>query len=258
VLSRPPIDREALHATVGSTWARVDVVESTESTNADLLADVQAPDRAVLVAEVQTAGRGRLDRTWQSPPGAGLTFSVLLRPAVPAAAWGWLPLLAGVAVHKAVAAHVACSVKWPNDLLDADGGKLAGILAQTAGDAVVVGIGVNVTTQRDELPVPTASSLALLGATPDRTALLAAILGEFATRYGAWSAAGGDASASGLAESYRAVCSTIGSEIEVQTPGPALRGTAVDVDESGRLVLEVAGERHTVAAGDVTHVREAG
>ena len=255
VTSRPPIDREALHATVGASWARLEVVESTTSTNADLLGDAAAPDRSVLVAEVQTAGRGRLDRAWQSPARAGLTFSVLLRPAVPAATWGWLPLLAGVALHDAVGGHVPSSLKWPNDLLDAVGGKLAGILAQSTGDAVVVGIGLNVTTERDELPVPTASSLVLAGAAVDRTALLGEILARLAARYGEWSAAGGDAESSGIAAAYRAACSTIGADVEVQTPAGPLAGRALDVDSGGRLVLDVDGQRHTVAAGDVTHVR---
>jgi BirA family biotin operon repressor/biotin-[acetyl-CoA-carboxylase] ligase len=236
-------------------WGRVDVVESTESTNADLLADTGAPDRTVRVAEVQTAGRGRLDRQWSSAYGAGLTFSVLLRPVASPASWGWLPLLAGVALRDAVSAHARCTLKWPNDLLAADGDKLAGILAQTAADAVVVGIGLNVTTQREELPVPTATSLALQGARPDRTALLGQILLRLGERYDAWQAAGGDAFASGLAADYRAACSTIGATVRVETPAGTLVGRAIDVDAGGRLVLDAGGTRHTVAAGDVTHVR---
>lgn len=267
VTSRPPIDREALQATAGASWTRIDVVDSTASTNLDLLADDDAPDRCVLVAEMQTAGRGRLDRTWTSPRGAGLTFSVLLRPAVPAATWGWLPLLAGVALHDAISAYVPVRLKWPNDLLDADGGKLAGILAQTAGAAVVIGIGLNVTTRRDELPVPTASSLALLNSDRrsdqnsdqrsdlDRTALLGEILTRIAARYESWSAAGGDAEAAGTVQAYRVACATIGSDVEVQTPGGELRGRAVAVDAGGRLVLKTGDQTHTVAAGDVTHVR---
>src|SRR5262249_5320177 len=148
-------------------WARVEVVEEIASTNTDLLAASGAPDRSVLAAEHQTAGRGRFDRSWTSPPRAGLTFSVLLRPAVPAPLWGWLPLLAGLALRGALpaTAHVPTSLKWPNDLLATqDGRKLAGILVQTSGDAVVVGMGVNVDTTADELPDGAATSLALCGA----------------------------------------------------------------------------------------------
>ncbi|HJQ43916.1 MAG TPA: biotin--[acetyl-CoA-carboxylase] ligase, partial [Jatrophihabitantaceae bacterium] len=134
---REPLDESGLRDLLGTRWQRVVVVDETTSTNADLLQDTSAPDRSVLVAEVQTAGRGRLDRTWTSPPGAGLTFSVLLRPDVPMQHWGWLPLIAGVALHEAVASSTAVPValKWPNDLLaGAESRKAAGILAQTSGD----------------------------------------------------------------------------------------------------------------------------
>jgi BirA family biotin operon repressor/biotin-[acetyl-CoA-carboxylase] ligase len=258
VISRPPIDREALQATVERQWARVDVVDSTESTNADLLADARAPDRSVLVAEVQSAGRGRLDRSWSSPARAGLTFSVLLRPELPAPAassLGWLPLLAGVAVHDALRPLLPVTLKWPNDVLDADGGKLAGILAQASGSAVVIGVGLNVWTQRDELPVPTASSLALRGVQIDRTELLGSILLHLAERYDAWLAAGGDAAVSGIATAYRIACGTLGAAVDVDTPAGHIAGLAVDVDPGGRLVLDTSGGRRTVAAGDVTHVR---
>jgi len=252
---RRSIDAAALYATAGSRWARVVVVDTAESTNADLLADSAAPDRSVLVAEVQTAGRGRLDRTWSSPPRTGLTFSVLLRPPVPVPSWSWLPLLAGVAVFDAVRPVADVALKWPNDLLGSDGGKLAGILAQTVDDAIVIGIGVNVHTTRAELPVPTATSIALLGGAADRTELLVAILDMLDARYLDWTAAGGDAEASGLAPAYRAACATLGQDVTVDANGTTLRGRAVDIDEIGRLVLDSDGERVVIAAGDVTHVR---
>ena len=139
------------------------MVARTGSTNADLVAGARdgAPEGAVLVAEEQTAGRGRMGRSWLSPPRAALTFSVLLRPTdVPAARRGWLPLLAGVAVATAIrqVSALDAALKWPNDVL-LRSGKLAGILAEQSGDAVVVGIGVNVSTARHELPAPAASSL---------------------------------------------------------------------------------------------------
>src|SRR5690348_8917509 len=146
--ARDPIDIDRVRSLLGERWARIDAVAETPSTNLDLLEQHGAADRTALVAEHQTAGRGRLDRAWSSPPGAGLTFSALLRPEVPLLRWGWLPLLAGVALADAVRARtgVEAVLKWPNDLLAPDGGKLAGILVQTADDVVVIGIGLNVST----------------------------------------------------------------------------------------------------------------
>lgn len=242
-------------------WERVDVVDSTDSTNADLLADSAAPDRSVLVAEHQLAGRGRFDRTWTSPPRAGLTFSALLRPSVPMGDWGWLPLLAGVALRDAVAevTGLDSGLKWPNDLLAADGRKLAGILAQTAGQVVVVGIGLNVTTDEGELPVDAATSLLLAGAdSVDRTALLAEILRRLDARYAQWTDCGGDAAACGLAEAYRLACTTLGRVVQVRLAGDnVVEGTAIDVDELGRLLVRTAAGDQPVGAGDVEHVRPA-
>ena len=142
----------------------------------------------MLVAELQTGGRGRLDRSWSSPSRAGLTFSVLLRPTVPVPGWGWLPLLAGLALRRTVGGDAA--LKWPNDLLlGPDDGKVAGILAQAGEGAVVIGVGLNVTLTAAELPVPTATSLALQGAGQlDRTVLLAGFLTELDAVLGRWQA----------------------------------------------------------------------
>lgn len=255
-MRRDPIKRDALP---GSRWSRITVVDETRSTNADLLADPEAPDRTVLVAEHQIAGRGRLERSWMSPPRAGLTFSVLLRPTVPITAWGWLPLLAGVALHEAVRDEtgVEAALKWPNDLLHAPTGrKLAGILAQTAADAVVIGIGLNVTNTFDELP-DTATSLTLCAArSSDRTALLTAILIRLDARLSAWTATGGDAQASGLAEAYRGACSTLGRDVAVTTTdGSRLVGHALAIGADGRLQLAVQGGMQAIGAGDVEHLR---
>jgi BirA family biotin operon repressor/biotin-[acetyl-CoA-carboxylase] ligase len=262
---RSPIDADTVLAAVGDRWARVVVVEQTESTNSDLLADSNAPDRSALVAELQVAGRGRLDRQWISPAGSGLTFSVLLRPTVALMAWGWLPLLAGVALHDAVVdtTGVPVALKWPNDLLATGGphagGKLAGILAQTSGETVVIGIGLNVSSTEDELPTQAATSLALCGADEiDRGLLLAEILRRLDARIAQWTDVGGDAEACGLASAYRDSCATIGQDVAVSTLDSVVRGRAVGIDDSGRLVLEVGGGRQqTVGAGDVEHVRPA-
>ena len=175
----------------GGLWTSLEVVAVTGSTNADLLRRGGAEGQ-VLVAESQVAGRGRMGRSWVSAPGASLTFSVLLRPvSVPAARRGWLPLLTGVAVASAVrdVSGVAAVLKWPNDVL-AGSRKLAGILAEQSGDAVVIGIGLNVATPADALPVSPsglpATSLLVEGASVSREALLAGILRELERRYTAF------------------------------------------------------------------------
>ena len=261
-MTRRPIDRDALRGALNDRWARVEVVDSTESTNSDLMHDTDAPDRTVRVAEHQVSGRGRLDRSWESPARAGLTFSVLLRPSAPIPTWGWLPLLAGVAVHDAVrrVTDLDVALKWPNDLLARNSEqKLAGILAQTSGEAVVVGIGLNVSTTRDELPVPTATSLELCGAAEvDRTALLAAILVRIDARAAQWTDVGGDAEACGLATAYRAACATLGRDVTVTTTaGTAVTGRARGIDSDGRLQVDVGGRVEVVGAGDVEHLRPA-
>lgn len=259
-MARDPLDVARLRTVLQPRWARVDVVGEATSTNADLLADEGAPDRSALAAEHQLAGRGRFDRVWTSPPRAGLTFSALLRPTVPMPNWGWLPLLAGVALHEAVdeATGVRTALKWPNDLLAAGhGGKLAGILAQTSGEAVVIGIGINVDTTADELPVETATSLALIGTGEvDRTALLAAILTRLDTRYAQWTDCGGDAAACGLSSAYLDACATVGRSVRVTLgDGTRVEGNAVGIDAIGRLLVRTADGESAIGAGDVEHVR---
>lgn len=257
---RPPLDVERVRAAAAGRWARIDVIDETASTNADLLGAVDAPDRVVLVAEHQAAGRGRFDRVWSSPPRAGLTFSALFRPAVPPLRWGWLPLLAGVALAEGVeeTTGIAAALKWPNDLLiGPDHRKAAGILVQSSDDRVVVGIGLNVSTAADELPVETATSLALNGArTLDRAELLSGILGRLDARMAQWADHDGDAEACGLAVAYRERCATVGAAVRVSLAGgSALVGEAVDVDSAGRLVVAGPDGNQPVSAGDVEHVR---
>lgn len=259
-MERPPIDAEALHRALDERWARIGVVDEDESTNATLLRDETAPDRAVLVAEHQHAGRGRLDRTWTSPARAGLTFSVVVRPQAPIRTWGWLPLLTGVAVREALVDATGCdlALKWPNDVLHGPSeGKLAGILAQTSGEAVVIGVGLNVTTTEDELPVETATSLQLCGArTVDRSELLVAILRRLDIRLAQWADVAGDAEACGLAVDYRHACATLGRAVSVSTTaGPVVTGRAVGIDSDGRLQIEQDGRVEVVGAGDVEHLR---
>lgn len=261
-----PLDADGVRTALADTWAQVDVVEATGSTNADLLAAAAAgaPDRSVLVAERQHAGRGRLARSWVSPEGTGLTVSVLLRPdGVPTSRFGWLPLLAGLALLDTVrgVTAVRCGLKWPNDLLVGPGGrKAAGILAEVTDPlrpAVVVGIGVNVTaTPPDQ---PGATSLHDEGIEIDRTDLLIAMLRHLSDREAAWRARRGDPDLTRLRADYRAGCSSLGARVRVELPGGAVyTGIAEDVDRDGRLLLlDDAGRRRAVAAGDVVHVRPA-
>ena len=263
---RAPLSGAALAGALvlpGGFWRAVEVTGLTGSTNADLLERGArgAPEGSVLAAEAQTAGRGRMGRAWISPPGAGLMFSVLLRPqAVPPARRGWIPLLAGVAIASAVAAVAGLDarLKWPNDVLVGDR-KLAGILAEQAAGAVVVGVGLNVSTRLDELPAETATSLAIEGAArTGRQELLEAALGELERWYVAWSggASPGDPDACGLRAQYRRRSVTLGRPVQVEFPGgDTARGTALDVDTEGRLLLRAAGGPIAVSAGDVVHLR---
>jgi BirA family biotin operon repressor/biotin-[acetyl-CoA-carboxylase] ligase len=273
-LDRPPLSAPALRRALivpGGLWSALDVATETGSTSADVAAAAGAgvPEGLVVVAERQSAGRGRRDRIWVSPPRAGLTLSVLLRPGqgvgatVPQRYWGWLPLLAGVALREAVGrlAELDARLKWPNDLLIGDA-KCAGILAEVVGDGVVVGIGLNVTTRLDELPTTTtglaATSLRLAGAAAtDRDPLLRALLRGLAQWYAGWREAGGDAEMCGLLAAYREGCATIGREVRVLLPdGLEVAGTATTVDRDGLLVVRtVDGTEQRVSAGDVVHVR---
>jgi BirA family transcriptional regulator, biotin operon repressor / biotin---[acetyl-CoA-carboxylase] ligase len=262
-LDRPPLDGPALAASLtrdSGLWRSLEVVPEIGSTNAALVAAAASdePEGAVLVAEHQVAGRGRLDRVWTSPPRAGLTVSFLLRPDVPAARRGWLPLLTGVALAEAVGevTGVRASLKWPNDLLALDGRKLAGILAESSGTAVVVGVGLNVSTTADELPDTGTSLSGVTGATVDRAPVLLGFLRAVERRYRRWTAALGDPVSSGLAADYLAWSSTVGSEVVVSLPdGATLEGTARAVDWDGRLVVATPEGQVELASGDVRHVR---
>ncbi|CAM5512858.1 MULTISPECIES: biotin--[acetyl-CoA-carboxylase] ligase [Streptomyces] len=272
-LDRPPLNAAALRRGLvreGGLWRDVRIVARTGSTNTDLVdlaTKGEAGEGTVLIAEEQTAGKGRLDRDWTAPARSGLFFSVLLNPAgVPVTRWGWLPLLTGVAVATGLsrAAGVDTALKWPNDLLVTIGGeerKAGGILAERAGDdGVVIGVGINVTLRADELPVPQAGSLALAGAvSTDRDPLLRAVLRSLEEWYGRWLAATGDPMASGLQETYAAGCATLGKQVRAELPGDrAITGEAVALDGDGRLVIATGeGVQEPVGAGDIVHLRRA-
>ena len=247
-LDRPPLRARPLARALAPDGWRVEVLAATGSTNAVVAERAQAGEPAglVVVAEAQTAGRGRLDRTWTSPPRAGLTLSALVRPDLPPEQWPWLPLLTGLAVASAVReqAELDAVLKWPNDVL-VGGRKLCGVLAQVPlPGAAVLGIGLNVTTRAEELPHAQATSLLLEGAaTTDRDTLLRAVLRALTTALADLDAG---------REAYRALCSTVGRRVRVELPGErSVDGEAERVDGHGRLV--VGGTAY--AAGDVVHLR---
>jgi BirA family transcriptional regulator, biotin operon repressor / biotin---[acetyl-CoA-carboxylase] ligase len=266
--TRPPLERARLDRALTGLWREIVVVASTGSTNADVKALAgTAGEGLVVVAEHQSAGRGRLDRSWTAPPRAGLTFSALLRPdGVPARRWGWLSLAAGLSVATAVSrtSGVDARVKWPNDVLHGrDGRKLAGVLVERVdppgGPVAVVGIGLNVTQRQEELPVPQATSLLLAGgAETDRAVLLVEVLGELERWYARWTAAGGDADRCGLRLAYAERCATLGRMVRAELPdGTSVSGRAGSVDPDGALVVVTASGPRTVAAGDVVHLSPA-
>lgn len=240
-------------------YARVQWVESTGSTNADLLADVTAPAFSALIAGHQSAGRGRLGRPWVAPAGSQAILSVLLRPSVAELdSLGTIPLATGLAVLDAVRSVAGTTagpeLKWPNDVLW-DGRKLCGILAEAAGfpedPRIVIGLGVNVSLTREELPVPHATSLALEGVDITAEDMAVTVLEALHERLAQWATG-----ARTLMDDYRAECITIAKPVRVDAPTGQLWGTVTDVASDGRIdLLAEDGSRHLIAAGDVTHLR---
>jgi BirA family biotin operon repressor/biotin-[acetyl-CoA-carboxylase] ligase len=267
-VSRPGLNQVELrrHLTTQSDrlWTELHVLEITGSTNLDVSAAAAAgaAEGLVVAAEAQHAGRGRHGREWVSPPRAGLTFSVLLRPTVPRRCWGWLPLLAGLALRNAVTRRwpIAASLKWPNDLLlGQPPRKSAGILAAMVpgpAPAVVLGMGLNITNGADELPRTDATSVSLVtGQVPDRDELLMSVLSELRSLYRRWQAAGGDVESTGIRDQYRGCCDTLGRQVRAPLPTSEVLGEAVDIDADGQLLLATSDGMVKLAAADVTSVR---
>jgi BirA family biotin operon repressor/biotin-[acetyl-CoA-carboxylase] ligase len=251
----------------GALWQRIDLTPETGSTNADLAARAKQGETSgtVLITDYQSAGRGRQGRTWTAPPGSGIAMSILVRPeGIDPARWTWLSLLAGLAVSDGIrrTADLPAVLKWPNDVLVAER-KVCGILSErvdtSLGAACVVGIGINVGLAEDQLPVPTATSLAIaaqeFGATlPSRTAVIATVLAAFELLYGRWQAqAGNDAS---LAAAYAERCQTLGRPVRVLlSEQRSVEGIADRVDPDGRLVVRTDSGRSVYGAGDVIHLQ---
>ena len=247
------------------------VLEECGSTNTELVARADGlADFAVLVTDNQTSGRGRLGRQWVAPPGEAIAISVLLRPVLPSGEplglehYGWLPLISGLAMTRALAPVVPThnvTLKWPNDVL-VDGRKVSGLLGELlqSGTALVMGAGVNLTISEAQLPTATSTSLALNGAQTEglADAVLSGYLMQLQALYTAFLQAGADAQRSGISALVNDLCSTLSQSVRVELPGgDQLLGTAIDVDGSGRLRVRrsVDDAIVAVAAGDVTHLR---
>lgn len=252
-------DRRAVALPDG--W-RLDWVAETGSTNADLVAAAHqgAAHGEVLVTDLQHTGRGRLGRVWTAPSRSALLVSVLLRvPEIPLSLRGWSGAVAGLAIASALDAFLdqPAELKWPNDVMVA-GDKIAGILVEMAGDALVIGVGVNVTTPPEQLPRPDATTVAQHAAdqVPDRSQLLESYIGHLQQRVERWRGAAGDMDRCGLRAEYVRRCCTVSSQVRVDLPdGTAVTGRAVDVDEHGALVVDDGSGLRHFPAGDVHHVR---
>ncbi|MDP3972241.1 MAG: biotin--[acetyl-CoA-carboxylase] ligase [Candidatus Nanopelagicales bacterium] len=251
-------------------WPPVTHVAETSSTNSDATHAAMAGAAAwsIYVADHQTAGRGRVGRSWQAPARSSLLASIVLRPpaTVPHDLFGWVPLLMGMAITRALRSpEVPAGLKWPNDVVinsgEVDGlRKIAGVLSEShlnGSPVLVVGFGVNVSMTADQLPVETATSLSLLGKSqPDRGRLLVSIMAELLPLWDAWVRARGDAARVGIREEYEALSVVVGRQVRVSLPtGEELRGTGLGVDEFGHLRVATHGSERIVSAGDVVHVR---
>lgn len=252
--------RERIRDLLGprSLFGPIEVHDEVTSTNevAAEAARAGADEGLVVLADTQTAGRGRLRRHWVSPPGSSISMSLLLRPGRRAEDWGWLSLVAGLAVASgldALAPGSPVQLKWPNDVLIA-GRKVCGILSERddtpRGPAAVVGIGINVTLTEDELPVPGATSLALSGLPTDRDQVIAAVLTAFDAAYRQWSVDGH------VLEAYRDRCTSIGADLTITVDSTTtLTGVGHDVDTAGRLIVELPDGLRAFTVGDVVHAR---
>ena len=247
---RAPLDQSRITAALSRYW-RVSVVDLTASTQDDLAHKVIAEDGNsgdVIVANYQSAGRGRLDRSFVAPPSTALLFSIYLNPERSRDDWGFIPLLAGFSIaHTLGKIGANVSIKWPNDLL-IDEKKVGGIISTAIGQGVIIGIGINTSTTTTELPVENATSLALAGVTKlDRNFLLPLLLNAFEMDFTQW-----DQGKSFL-EKYSNLSGTLGREVTIVGPTEStIRSRAVSFDEQGRLHLE---DGQIVTVGDVVHLR---
>jgi BirA family biotin operon repressor/biotin-[acetyl-CoA-carboxylase] ligase len=248
---RAPLDKSIIATEISHYW-RVSVVDLTTSTQSDLAELVNstvAISGEVIAADYQSAGRGRLDRTFEAPPQSALLFSFYVTPKRKKEEWSFISFLAALAMQNVISEYLSepVTLKWPNDILIGDR-KVAGLLAQQIGDGVIVGIGLNVSISNEELPVPTATSLLIAGSKKmDRNLILSEFLNYFEQIFSQWEAG------ENFIEQYENVCSTIGREIKVEILGrDPVMGKAVAISDHGALIL---GDGTQINVGDVVHLR---
>lgn len=249
-MPRAPLDQSAIVAALSRYW-RVSVVDLTASTQDDLMKKIAAGDSCngdVIIANFQSAGRGRLNRTFSAPASTALLFSLYLISERSREDWGFIPLLAGLSVAQTLSeVDKKISIKWPNDLLIGER-KVAGIISTLYGQGVIVGIGLNVSMKSEELPVPSATSLELEGFTTlDRNQLIVMILNSLEKDFTDWD------HGTSFCNQYLAHSSTIGNDVQIELPGGVnIQSKAVSIDELGQLHLE---DGQCISVGDVIHLR---
>jgi len=248
---REALNECAMNATLHGSYWRVSVFQSLTSTQSELIGKENLQHGDVFVTEFQSAGRGRLDRTFEATESSALLFSLYLEPKRNKLEWSALPLLAGLSLVNALKnldEKFETNLKWPNDLLIGDK-KLAGILVEARNSGVVVGIGLNVDMNKSELPVTTATSLSLENfAELNRNVILPEILKNLGLTIALW-----ESGSSIAMEQYRQVSSTLGKEVEVHLPsGEILNSRATGITEVGELQLASGAQ---VNVGDVIHLR---
>ena len=257
---RAPLNQEQIISLLGDSYWRVSLFESIPSTQIQLVKQVEMlkaeklPAGTVLIADHQSAGRGRLTRTFETPPQVAVLLSTVLYPIRNSADLGWIPLIVGVAAANAISKYcgLAPLLKWPNDLLIGDL-KVGGIIAEQVDDCVVIGIGINVLQNNDELPVSTATSLSLECAKDEmkaREELIAYLLQEIRIEFDAWNK---DKDNIEILKKYSKLSATIGNRIKLDFQnGESKESTAIGIAENGGLLIS-SGE--TIVSADLTHLR---
>lgn len=248
---RAPLDKSIIASALSQYWrvSVLDLTTSTQSELADMVRENSAKSGDVIAAEFQTAGRGRMDRTFEAPKSSALLFSLYITPTRDRGDWGFITHLAALTMQQVISVDLLSqvSLKWPNDILIGDA-KVAGLLAQAAGEGIILGIGINVSMTEDELPVSSATSIAIAGSSNlNRNLILSNFLMLFESNFKKWDE-GQD-----FIESYSRNCSTIGQNVRVEVAGRESRtGKALAINQTGALILEDGFE---VNVGDVVHLR---